>query len=78
MMRPLATMCRMLGYEGLRSDGLTTREREELNRLRLENRVLRGIPRVWLMVRSIGESSLPFFPNTVYETGSTPPASVSL
>jgi len=27
--------------EGLRSDGLTTTEREELNRLRLENRVLR-------------------------------------
>ena len=28
--------------EGLRSDGLTTAEREELNRLRRENRVLRG------------------------------------
>jgi transposase len=27
--------------EGLRSDGLTTTEREELNRLRRENRVLR-------------------------------------
>jgi transposase-like protein len=27
--------------EGLRSDGLTTAEREELNRLRRENRVLR-------------------------------------
>jgi transposase len=27
--------------EGLRSDGLTTPEREELNRLRRENRVLR-------------------------------------
>ena len=27
--------------EGLRSDGLTTSEREELNRLRRENRVLR-------------------------------------
>jgi transposase len=27
--------------EGLRSDGLTTGEREELNRLRRENRVLR-------------------------------------
>jgi transposase-like protein len=27
--------------EGLRSDGLTTNEREELNRLRRENRVLR-------------------------------------
>ncbi len=27
--------------EGLRSDGLTTEEREELNRLRRENRVLR-------------------------------------
>src|SRR5712692_409729 len=28
--------------EGLRSDGLTTAKREELNRLRRENRVLRG------------------------------------
>ena len=28
-------------YEGLRGDGLTTAEREELNRLRRENRVLR-------------------------------------
>ncbi len=28
--------------EGLRSDGLTTSEREELNRLRRENRVLRA------------------------------------
>src|ERR1700736_2458269 len=28
--------------EGLRSDGLTTSEREELTRLRRENRVLRG------------------------------------
>jgi transposase len=27
--------------EGLRSDGLTTSEREELNRLRRENRILR-------------------------------------
>jgi transposase len=32
--------------EGLRSDGLTTSEREELNRLRRENRVLREEPEI--------------------------------
>ena len=32
--------------EGQRSDGLTTSEREELNRLRRENRVLREEPEI--------------------------------
>jgi len=48
--------------EGLRSDGLTTSEREELTRLRRENRVLRE-------EREILAKSAAWF---AQETGSTP------
>ena len=39
--RPMRSLKQSGLDEGLRSDGLTTAEREELNRLRRENRVLR-------------------------------------
>jgi transposase len=48
--------------EGLRSDGLTTSEREELNRLRRENRVLRE-------EREILSKAAAWF---TQETGATP------
>jgi len=48
--------------EGLRSDGLSTSEREELNRLRRENRVLRE-------EREILSKAAAWF---AQETGSTP------
>jgi len=48
--------------EGLRSDGLTTTEREELNRLRRENRVLRE-------ERELLSKAAAWF---AQETGSTP------
>jgi transposase len=40
--------------EGQRSDGLTTSEREELNRLRRENRVLREEREIWAKVVPAG------------------------
>ena len=40
-MRSASGSSRQLLTRGLRSDGMTTSEREELNRLRRENRVLR-------------------------------------
>jgi len=49
--------------DGLRSDGLTTTEREELHRLRRENRVLRE-------EREILANAAAWF---AQETGSTPP-----
>jgi len=48
--------------EGLRSDGLTTSEREELNRLRRENRILRE-------EREILSKAAAWF---AQETGATP------
>ena len=48
--------------EGLRSDGLTTTEREELNRLRRENRILRE-------EREILSKAAAWF---AQETGATP------
>ena len=57
--------------EGLRSDGLTTAEREELNRLPRENRVLREKRKIlskaaaWFYRRGAGhivESSIPASP----------------
>jgi transposase len=79
--------------EGVRSDGLTTTEREELTRLRRENRILREereilskaaawfaqetgatpiLRRVWWMTLRHGVPPS-FLPNTVYQTGSSPP-----